>query len=123
MDNRSIVIIDDEVDICYLLGSVLKKENYQVSYSHTISEGISKVNSTKPALVFLDINLPDGSGLEALTRIRNIHPDIKIIIISAYDTPKERNFALESGAEMFISKPFNHDKILDAVNRVFFNAA
>ena len=114
-----VLIIDDEPDICFLLGSMLKKKNIETAFANTLSEGFEKLNDLKPALLFLDLNLTDGSGLEAIPKIKHDFPDIKIIIISAYDGSKERNTAEEAGASYFIGKPFDREKVFGALERVW----
>lgn len=115
---ENILIIDDEVDICFLLDNKLKKINYSVSYAHTLSDGFAKLASSKPFLLFLDISLPDGSGLNSIAKIKRLYPAIKIIIISAYDSANERTLAKNEGADMFIGKPFNAEVIYSAVSHL-----
>jgi DNA-binding response OmpR family regulator len=111
-----ILIIDDEADICFLLKNMLSQKNYNVSSANTLSEGYSKIDEYLPSLLFLDLNLPDGSGLDAIGKIKKKHPTLKIVVISAYDSPKERNTAKEEGADYFVSKPFNKEKIYESLN-------
>lgn len=118
MDLNSILIIDDEADICFLLENKLKKKNYKISYAHNLEDGFSKLASVQPFLLFLDINLPDGSGLNAISKIKLLHPSIKIIIISAYDGVNERILAKTEGADMFVGKPFNEEAIYTAVDQI-----
>ena len=119
--NPKVLIIDDEPDICFLLGSMLKKKQIDTSFANSLHEGFQKLNELHPALLFLDLNLTDGSGLEAIPRIKEEFPDTKIIIISAYDGSKERQIAEEAGASFFIGKPFNREKVLGALDRVLVN--
>lgn len=118
MKGRSILIIDDEVDICFLLSGILKKRSFDVSFANSLEEGLSKLALVKPSLLFLDINLPDGSGLETIEKVKKDRPDVKIIMISAFDSLKERLVANEKGADLFIGKPFNKDTVLAAVDHL-----
>lgn len=61
----------------------------------------------KPMLIFLDINLPDGSGLDVITLIKRNNPQTRLIMMSAYDEKKEKSIAFANGADDYISKPFN----------------
>ena len=74
----------------------------------------------QPAVLFLDINLPDGSGLESISKIKSLSLNTKIIMISAYDGLKERNIANEKGADFFIGKPFNKEIVWSAMNEVYY---
>ena len=119
LTNKRILIIDDETDICFLLASVLKKKGFEVSYVNSLTDGFPKVADIQPAVLFLDINLPDGSGLESITKIKALSLNTKIIMISAYDSPKERTIANEKGADFFIGKPFNKELVWSAIDVVY----
>jgi two-component system OmpR family response regulator len=117
--NNKILIIDDETDICFLLASMLKKKGFEVSFVNTLSDGLPQVSAIQPAVLFLDINLPDGSGLEFISKIKSLSLNTKIIMISAFDGLKERTTANERGADFFIGKPFNREVVCDAIDRVY----
>jgi DNA-binding response OmpR family regulator len=106
---QSALIIDDEEDICILLSTFLRKKNIDTHYSFTLKEGMDKLRQLIPTILFLDNNLPDGSGIDSVPMIRNLYPDLKIIIISAMTTLKERAF--ENSADGFIDKPISFDSI------------
>ena len=112
---ESVLIIDDEIDICFLLSGMLRKKGYPVSFANTLQEGIPKMETLLPSILFLDINLPDGSGLDRIREIKKKFPYTKIIMISAYDGTYERNMAMREGADFFISKPLNKDHIYAAI--------
>jgi len=103
----NILIIDDEPDICRLLQLTLVRHGYQVQYVHALNEGLSYLRSQQPDLLFLDIHLPDGSGLDALPEIRKECPTLPVITISAYDNGMEKQKALSAGATFFLPKPFS----------------
>ncbi len=107
MEAERIVIIDDELDILQLLKFSLRKFNCQVFCYQTLYEGLIGIPEVKPVLIFLDINLPDGNGLDAIAQIKKNNPGAKLIMISAYDSKIERTTAFLNGADDFISKPFN----------------
>ena len=115
---NKILIIDDEKDICMLLGAMLKKFGYTSYTANSITEGRQKLQEIKPDLVFLDINLPDGLGFSIIPKIKERYPEAKIIMISAYDSSKEKNRALIEGADNFISKPFNSNTIKETLQQV-----
>ncbi|WP_235938388.1 response regulator [Chitinophaga solisilvae] len=103
----SILIIDDEPDICRLLQLSLVRHGYSVKYVHELKEGLSYLQQHQPDLLFLDIHLPDGSGLEALPVIKKKCPAMPVITISAYDNGMEKQTALNAGAAFFLPKPFS----------------
>lgn len=116
MKEQFILIIDDEPDICRLLQLSLVKHGYSVKYVHALSEGIQSLQQQQPDILFLDIHLPDGSGLEALPVIKKNCPALPVITISAYDNGMEKQKALNAGASYFLAKPFsvkNLDELMD----------
>jgi DNA-binding response OmpR family regulator len=103
------LIIDDEEDICMLLSSYLRKRNIDTHFSLSLEEGLKKLRELKPAILFLDNNLPDGSGIDCIPLIRSIDQTLKIIVISAMSNLKEK--ALANSADAFIDKPISFENI------------
>ena len=119
MSHSKALIIDDEADICFLLGNVLKQKNYEVVNSNTLKEGRNKLQELKPELLFLDINLPDGSSLGSIKGIRKDFPDLKIVVMSAHDGNAEKKTAIQSGANFFLSKPLSQEVIESSIEQLF----
>jgi len=120
MDSNKVIvlIVDDEPDICFLLGNILKQKSFIPVIANTLSEGLDKLKKHMPALLFLDIHLPDGSGLDLVSRIKKDFPSLKIIMMSAYDGAREKSRAIEEGADIFISKPLSRDLITESLEKV-----
>jgi DNA-binding response OmpR family regulator len=87
-DRRKILIIDDEADLCLLLKDYFVRKNYEVVVTHTLEEGITLLNKTHPDILFLDNNLPDGTGWSSAYKIATDFPDTYIILISAFHPSK-----------------------------------
>lgn len=81
---KKVLIIDDEVDLCLLLKTYLVRRNYDVFYSHTLSDGLKQFNQVKPDILFLDNNLPDGIGWEKAADLIQDYPALQVHLISAY---------------------------------------
>ena len=111
--SNGILIIDDEPEIVALLSRLLKKHDHTVYAAGSLQEGWKCLREQRPSILFLDINLPDGNGLQELAQIRNVFPDLRIIMISAYDTTEERSTAKKNGASEFLSKPFNLNQVVN----------
>jgi two-component system, OmpR family, KDP operon response regulator KdpE len=111
MTTHKVLIVDDEHDICFLLGRMFRKKNYIVAIANTLNDGLAQLVEIKPSILFLDINLPDGSSLDVLKNIRKENPQVKIVVMSANDGEFEKEKAFESGADLFISKPINKEII------------
>ena len=116
--SRKVLIVDDELDICFLLGSMLKKKDYEITVVNTLNEGLKVLETQHPALIFLDNHLPDGKGINNIDKFKEMSPDSKIIMISANDTQVDRNVAYRNGADNFIGKPFNGRIVFEAIDNV-----
>lgn len=79
----TIIIIDDEEDLCFLLSRMLSSQGFQVITSFTLNEGMKAVENATPDWVILDNNLPDGLGWEQSSRILAMSPSVQLINISA----------------------------------------
>lgn len=75
-----------------------------IAQAATADEAVEKINSILPDLMIIDIQLPGQSGLELTKRIKEIHPEIIVAILTAYDLPEYRDAARQYGAEHFFSK-------------------
>jgi DNA-binding NtrC family response regulator len=112
------LIVDDEIDVCYLLSSILKYKNLQASYVNSISEAKKVLKKDHHSIIFLDNHLPDGFGINFINEIRKLDPYVKIVMITAHDTKKDRDRAYEQGADQFIGKPFTRETIVSAIERL-----
>jgi two-component system, OmpR family, response regulator len=110
------LIIDDEIDICYLLSGILKNKNIQPYYVNTLAEAGPALKMQEPEIIFLDNHLPDGMGVDFIDQIKRINPNSKIVLITAYDTAADRKRAATEGVDFFIAKPFTRDTIYQAIN-------
>lgn len=112
------LIIDDEIDICYLLSGVLRNKNIQSVYVNSLHEAKKALEVKAPEIIFLDNHLPDGMGVDFIAYLKKNYPASKVIMITAYDTPADRRKALVEGADLFIAKPFSRDIIYKSVDEL-----
>jgi len=108
----AILVIDDEQEIRESLEQLLRLEGYDVSAAPTAREGLRKVEERVLDLVLLDISLPDSNGLEVLKTIKSDSPDTSVLMITAYDSGQMAFQASKEGAESYITKPWDNDKLL-----------
>ncbi len=108
----SVLIIDDEQEIRESLEQILGLEGYRVASASTGQEGLKKVEDGIFDLVLLDISLPDQNGLEVLKTLRHDTPDVGVIMITAYDSSQIAFQASKEGAESYVTKPWDNDKLL-----------
>jgi DNA-binding response OmpR family regulator len=109
-----ILIVDDEQDICYFLTTNLSRRGFVTSFSNTLTDAEKKIKEDPPSILLLDNHLPDGRGVDFVTRITPLFPNLKIVMITAHDTPQDRAKAYANGINFFLSKPFT----IAAINQV-----
>ena len=109
---KNILIIDDEKDLCQLLGDTLSSHDYNVKFAHTKKNALSSLKEQTPDMVFCDLKLPDGDGMKILSKIKKISPGTIVNIITAYGSDETRDEAKRLGAYSFIDKPFSEEDIL-----------
>ncbi len=112
------LIVEDEIDICFLLTGILRKKNLQTTFVNSILQAQDLLAIKYPSILILDNNLPDGSGVDFIRNIKISHPLIRIIMITADDTFANKNNALKAGADFFIGKPFTRDIISKTIDTV-----
>jgi two-component system OmpR family response regulator len=113
-----VLIVDDEIDICYLLSVILKQRNLNPRYVNTLSDAEQALKSEVPSILFLDNHLPDGLGVEFIQYVKKNYPGVKFVLITAFDSLIEKQTALRKGADYFIGKPFTKAVINDTVDKL-----
>jgi len=108
----SILIIDDEQEIRESLQQLLHLASYKADSAATAAEGLKRLESAVYDLVLVDVSLPDKSGLEVLRSIKREMPDTAVIMITAYDSSQVAFQASKEGADSYITKPWDNDKLL-----------
>ena len=101
-----------------MLTSILKKAGHETLYSTTIKQGVVAAEQFVPDVVFLDLNLSDGSGFAAIPLIRKTNPLAEIVIISAHDGPFEKKRALSENIEYFLNKPLKKSEIDEVLDQL-----
>lgn len=112
---HSILVIDDEKDIRTSLTGILEDEGYQVLSAASALEGLEVVQQDLPDLVLLDIWMPGMDGLETLERLKQLVPQLNVIMISGHGTIETAVRATKLGAFDFIEKPLSLEKVLISV--------
>jgi two-component system, OmpR family, KDP operon response regulator KdpE len=105
------LIIDDEIQIRRLLRVALEAENYQVHEAETGQQGLVEIANHKPAVILLDLGLPDMDGLAALKRLRE-WSETPVLVLSVRDDEAGKVAALDAGAEDYVTKPFSTPELL-----------
>ena len=111
-EKESILIIDDDESTCRMLSLMLGKRGYEMETAGTGKEALEKVKERFFNVALLDIRLPDMEGVELLEPLRRMHPDIAIIVLTAYASVETAMQAVNKGAQAYITKPFDVTELL-----------
>jgi len=115
----NVLIIDDEVSICKLLTNLMRQMGHRAETAPSIREGLALAEASPHDVVFLDVHLPDGSGLEILPKIRTAPAAPEVIIMTAYGDANGAETAIKNGAWDYLQKPISSNQILLSLKRVF----
>jgi two-component system, chemotaxis family, chemotaxis protein CheY len=114
-----ILIVDDAKFMRMTLSAILSKANHEiVGEAESGKEAVELYKVLKPELVTMDITMPEMNGLEALREIKSEFPDANVMMCSAMGQQKMVVEAIEAGAKDFIVKPFDENRVVEAVNRL-----
>jgi len=114
---ESILIVDDDVDLCTVLAEELTEIGYKTYYL-TDGEGVLEyVQNNQVDLILLDLNMPRKNGFEVLQDIHQNKIDIRVIVLTAYADVQSAIEAANLGACDFISKPYDFDELLITIRR------
>lgn len=111
-----VLIVDDEIDICYFLSRSLEKRNFSTSIVHTLADAEAKIKTDQPAILLLDNHLPDGHGINFIAKAKNICPGLNVVMITAHDSLNDRSKAYSNGADFFLAKPFTFAEVNSVID-------
>ncbi|GGA99435.1 sigma-54-dependent transcriptional regulator [Puia dinghuensis] len=120
---KRILIIDDDMDMCNLLGRFLQKKGFETESSHSGSKGIAKFKESKFDVVLCDFRLGDKEGREVLKEIKQFDPDAIVIIITGYSDIKTAVDVIKAGAFDYITKPLIPEEVLSVIGRALTQSA
>ncbi len=103
----TVVVVEDDPDIADLLDLYLRRDGHRVYLAPTGESGLHLIATHRPAVVILDVGLPDVDGLEVCRRVRSADPGVAIIFLTARDEEVDRVLGLELGADDYVTKPFS----------------
>ena len=112
-----VLLVDDEMGILDSLGILFKGEGYAVIAAKGGSEALDILSETKPDLVVTDIRMPGTSGLEVLAKVREVDPEMPVILMTAQASLQSAVRAVNEGAYYYLQKPFANDELLAICRR------
>jgi len=112
-----VLIVDDDTSMCELLAESLAQQGYEVRWKASAQEALAEVEQRNFDVVLTDINMKEMNGLELCQKATEIHPDLPVIVITAFGSMETAVQAIRAGAYDFITKPFDIDVVAIAIER------
>jgi FixJ family two-component response regulator len=116
-EQETILVIDDDYAMRLSCGKILAKMGFRVEAFEDGAQGLEGAARLKPSLVVVDLKMPGISGMEVVTRLHEVSPDIVLVVITGYPTIDTAVGAMKCGAYDFLPKPFSPDELRMIVNR------
>ena len=124
MAGETILVVDDETNIIELAALYLKQEGFRVQSAHDGAKALEMIAQQPPALMVLDLMLPQVDGWEVCRRVRagSAAPDLPIVMLTARDDDVDKIVGLELGADDYLTKPFNPRELVARVKAILRRA-
>ena len=120
---ESICILDDDSSVLRSIERLLDSDGLKALSFEDVEDFLAHVRSHPVTLAVLDVWMPQTSGLEVQSRLNEVSPDTKVIVMTGRETPAIRATAWESGAFAFVVKPFDDESFLSLVRQALRSAA
>lgn len=111
---KKVLIVEDEGDMCLLLNIMLNGKEMELDHVKSLAAAQAYLDKEQPSVVILDNKLPDGFGVDFISFIKKNHPNVKVIMISGYDS-SVADVAIDNGADIFLEKPFTKNKLFESI--------
>ena len=117
MSKANILVVDDQDSIRHFVCKALEDEGYTVQAAGTVREARAAIEREMPDMAFLDLKLPDGTGLELLREIKRVQPEVSVVLMTAFGELETAVEAMSAGAFWFVKKPFQHEELVALAGR------
>lgn len=118
--NTKVLLVDDEPNILVALEFLVKKEGYRVFKAQNGEQALAAMAAEQPHIVLLDVMMPGMDGFELARKIRanDKYDHTRIIFLTAKGTQEDRFQGYATGGEVYITKPFDNDELINTINEV-----
>ncbi len=113
-----ILVVDDEVKMCFTLTKLFELSHYPVAVAHNGLEALDKIDSFQPNCILLDIRMPKMNGIDVLKKVKEEHPEIVVIMTTAVATEESREECLKAGAAEYLIKPIDFKTLLETITNL-----
>jgi two-component system response regulator RegA len=118
VEHPSLLIVDDDPVFCDVLAKAMTKRGFDVTYTHTITSALEKVESLMPEYAIIDLKLSDESGLILIDKIKKLDPGTRIVMLTGYASIATAVEAIKLGATHYLAKPVDVNDIMAAFERI-----
>lgn len=116
---KGILVVDDAAFMRMMIKDVLTKNGFEVvGEAENGAKAVENYKELDPELIIMDITMPEMDGIQAVKEVKKLNPDAKIIMCSAMGQQAMVIEAIQAGAKDFIVKPFQADRVVEAVSKV-----
>ena len=115
---ESLLIVDDDINLCEALSDELKEVGYNVSTENSAESAIKFLSANKIDLVLLDLKMPEKDGFYVLNKLKENGMNVKVIVLTAYADVKSAIDSAKLGASDFVSKPYDLDDLIITIRKV-----
>jgi two-component system nitrogen regulation response regulator GlnG len=116
-----ILIVDDEEDIRNILSRLVRQEGFEPVEAADGEQALALVKSDAADAILLDVRMPGLSGMEVLSRVRKLSPDVPVVMITSHGAVKDAVAALRAGAHDYLVKPFEHADVIRSIHTAMTN--
>ncbi|HEY3810820.1 MAG TPA: response regulator transcription factor [Acidimicrobiales bacterium] len=109
--NSLVLVIEDDAAVLSLIGTVLRRQGFEVLAADTGRAGLRHIHEQRPAVVVLDLGLPDLDGWQVLERIRDVS-EVPVLLLTGYAAEPDKVRGLRAGADDYLTKPFGLDELI-----------
>src|SRR3990167_5411587 len=115
MEDRSLLVLDDDTALRTRLGRALEQRGFEVRMAASVTEALDAVKASAPAFAVLDMRLDDGTGLKVVQAIRDTRPDSRVVMLTGYGNIATAVAAVKAGAVDYLAKPADADDVARAL--------
>jgi len=115
LEDRSLLVIDDDAPLRIRLGRALEQRGFEVALAGSVGEAISAIRDHAPAFAVVDLKLDDGSGLQAVEAVRQARPEARVVMLTGYGNIATAVAAVKAGAIDYLAKPADAEDVVRAL--------
>lgn len=112
---KTIIIVDDDKFILNVFSRILQKQGYNVDVVETGQETLEKMNEKEYDLALIDVNLPDINGIDLVSKLNSINPDLIKIVITGFPSIEDATSAMDQGVIAYLVKPVKSEELIELI--------